>query len=351
MKNRDISVGVTALKTVESPQPGFAVARSLKDAGYKVIGIDDTPLTAAIVAPYFDAVYVTKSLRTENFAKFRNEIKNIKRKEGLDVLIPCYDKDVFFFVKYKRQIEELGIKMLLPKIDTLKLTSKPFLDRLGKFGILTPRTIIVSEKKDLKSASNKLGFPLVCKGVIKDAYIAKNLLDTLIFFDRIREIWHGGKGSVILQEFIAGEFYCVAGVADSQGKLLQQIQMKKLGVDSKGTTWSGVTIKDKTLSVLTKKIINSVKWIGPFELEFVKKYSDGKFYLFEINPRMPSWIYLSVIAGQNLPEITVKTLLGQKIKRNGWYKKDLVFVRYMNEVTFPLSQIKNKGNLKIATSV
>ena len=40
MKNNKICVGVTALKTVESPQPGFAVAHSLKEAGYRVIGVE-----------------------------------------------------------------------------------------------------------------------------------------------------------------------------------------------------------------------------------------------------------------------------------------------------------------------
>ena len=347
MKNKRICVGVTALKTVESPQPGFAVARALKEVGFKIIGIDDTPLTSAVVSPYFDSVYVVKSLKNEDFEAFKQDIINVKNKEGLDIIIPCYDKDVFFFIKHREQIENLGIKLLLPDISSLKLTSKPFLSNLKRFGILTPHEIIVSNKNELETACKKLGFPVVCKGVIKDAYVAKDFTDALIFFDRIREIWHGGKGDIILQEFIVGDFYCVAGVADYNSKIVQQIQMKKLGIDSKGTTWSGFTVKDKKLEKLAKTIINSVKWIGPYELEFIKNNEDGKFYLFEINPRMPSWIYLSVFANQNLPEVITDILLEKKLYKTKTYMQNIAFVRHTDEVSFKLNQIKKVGNIKI----
>lgn len=347
MKNESICVGVTALKTVESPQPGFAVARALKEAGFKIIGMDDTPLTSAIISPYFNSVYVVSSLKNEDFERFKKDILRIKNKEGLDIIIPCYDKEVFFFVKYKKQIEDLGIKLLLPDINSLKLTSKPFLGNLKKFGILTPKETIVSNKSELEKACKRFGFPVMCKGVIKDAYIAKDFTDALIFFDRIREIWHGGKGSIILQEFIVGDFYCVAGVSNYNNKIVQQIQMKKLGIDSKGTTWSGYTIKDKELEKLAKDIIDSVKWVGPFELEFIKYNKNGKFYLFEINPRMPSWIYLSVFANQNLPIAITKILLKQRLKENKTYKQNIAFVRHTDEISFELSKIKKTGNIKI----
>ena len=48
MNNKKPVIGVTAFKNVESPQPGFGVARCLKKEGFTVIGLDDTPLTSAI---------------------------------------------------------------------------------------------------------------------------------------------------------------------------------------------------------------------------------------------------------------------------------------------------------------
>jgi carbamoyl-phosphate synthase large subunit len=341
MNNSSICVGVTALKTVESPQPGFGVARSLKESGYKVVGIDDTPLTSAICAPYFDKVYTVKALGTENFEEFYDSLKKIKKETKLQVIIPCYDREVFFFNKHKEEIKKLGIRLLIPSIKSLKLSSKPFLHKLGKYGIKVPRTISVSNKEELISSSKKLGFPLVCKGVIKDAYIANNLPELILYFYKIREVWHGGRGSVVLQEFIVGDFYCVSGVTNYESDLIRVIQMKKLGIDSKGTTWSGYTIYNEKLARIANKIIKTTKWIGPFEFEFIKHYKTGKYYLFEINPRLPSWIYLSTVAGQNMAEAIVKIALKENIKSNLSYTKDLAFTRLAEEIVYPKKYLEH----------
>jgi carbamoyl-phosphate synthase large subunit len=350
MKKNSISVGVTALKTVESPQPGFAVARALKLSKFKVIGIDDTPFTAAIIAPYFDSVYAIKSLITEDFANFYQNLRRINKYENIKVLIPCYDKDVFFFVKYKKEIEKLGIKTLVPSLDSLKFTSKPFLYKLRKIGINTPKTIIAYGDKEIRYAKKVLGFPMVVKGVIKDAYIATNQADLLTYFQKIREVWHGGEGSVLLQEFIYGDYYCVAGVSDNNHKIVRRVQMRKLATDSKGTTWIGVTVKKQELNTIADKIVKATKWTGPFELEFIYENKKRRYYLFEINPRLPSWIHLATMSGQNMPEAIVKLSLGQQVKPKDKYALGKIFVRYGQDVVFDSKALIKDGNLKIRGS-
>jgi len=347
---KHISIGVTALKTVESPQPGFGVARSLKDAGYKVVGIDDSCLTSAIVAPYFDAVYITNSLKTENFKTFKKFLLKIKEKEGIDVLIPCYDKDVFFFIKYKKEIEDMGIKLLIPSLRAIRVSSKPYLSEFKKYGILIPNTIVTSSEKELESAIKNLGLPLVCKGMIKDAYIAKNSSEVLTFFSKIRDIWNGGEGAVLLQQFLFGEYYCISGVADYQNRIIRYAIMKKLAIDSKGTTWSGILISNLRIKNIADKIIKLLDWSGPFELEFIKEQQTKKYYLFEINPRLPSWVYLATIGGQNLPKIIIDILYKNKITGKCTYKNNLMFTRLANEIIYPASKIKTEkfANLKLS---
>ncbi|MBI4896615.1 MAG: ATP-grasp domain-containing protein [Candidatus Aenigmarchaeota archaeon] len=337
--NKKIVVGVTAIKTIESPQPGFAIARGLKPKGYRVIGIDDTPLTSAVHSSYFDAVYVVPALATEDFSSFFSALQRIHEKEHLDVLIPCFDRDVFFMLKYREDIEQLGIRLLLPTVKNLLQTSKPFLSQLSHHGIHVPRYALVSTQKELEQACKSLGFPVVCKGVMKDAYIAKDNADALIFFEKIRQTWHGGTGSIIVQEFIAGEFFCVAGVTNEKGKFVYAVQMKKLGIDSKGSTWSGVTVFDRTLKRLTDQVIRAVQWRGPFELEFIRQYKTNKFYLFEVNPRVPSWIHLATVAGQNIPEAIVQIALNKHVEPKETYAQDLMFTRTAEELIYPVPAI------------
>ena len=51
----------------------------------------------------------------------------------------------------------------------------------------------------------ELNFPIVCKGALKDSYIAKDKTDLLIYFDKINDMLHGGQGKVIFQELIQME--------------------------------------------------------------------------------------------------------------------------------------------------
>ena len=332
--NKQICVGVTGLKIMSSPQTGFGVARSLKNCGCKVVGIDETPLTPAICSSYFDNVYMIKSLYTENLEEFIEDIKKIKKETNLKVIIPCCDNEIYFFSKYKKNLEEIGIKMLIPSLESLRMTSKLYLYNLKKYGLNIPKTIIVSEKNKLEDLTKELNFPIVCKGALKDSYIAKDKIDLLIYFDKINEMLHGGHGKVIFQEFIKGDFYCATGVADSNNKLIRYMAIKKLGIDLTGATWCGLTIENNILEEISEKFVEITNWIGPFELEFIKD-SDGKYWLFEINPRLPAYIYLATASGQNMPEAIVKLAVGEQVKKDFSYTKDLVFTRLIEEIIYP----------------
>jgi len=58
------------------------------------------------------------------------------------------------------------------------------------------------------------------------------------------------------------------------------------------------------------------------------KNANNEFYLMEINPRMPAWIYLSVGVGQNIPEALVQLALGEQLKPYNSFKVGKMFVRY-----------------------
>ena len=58
------------------------------------------------------------------------------------------------------------------------------------------------------------------------------------------------------------------------------------------------------------------------------KDKKGKIYLFEINPRMPAWIYLSAGVGQNIPEALVRLAMGEKVEPFTDYKVGKMFIRF-----------------------
>ena len=63
------------------------------------------------------------------------------------------------------------------------------------------------------------------------------------------------------------------------------------------------------------------------ELEMIRT-SDHKYYLVEINPRIPAWVYLAVAAGQNLPEALVLLALGREPEPFTGFEAGKMFIRY-----------------------
>jgi carbamoyl-phosphate synthase large subunit len=89
--------------------------------------------------------------------------------------------------------------------------------------------------------------------------------------------------------------------------------MRKLYITDKGKAWAGITLDDEKMMELTRSLISKTKWRGGMELELIRT-DKGEFYLIEINPRIPAWVYLAVGAGQNLPEALAKLALGMETK-------------------------------------
>ncbi|NOQ55660.1 MAG: AMP-binding protein, partial [Nanohaloarchaea archaeon] len=343
--NKEICVGVTGLKIMNSPQSGFGVARSLKEAGYKVVGIDSSQLTSAICSPYFDHVYTLKSLDTEDIDVFIQDLKKIRSKTGLSIIIPNCDREIYFFSRYKNELKDIGINILVPTLESLKQTSKFNLSDLDRHGLNIPKTVIASTENDLKTVTENIDFPIVCKGALADSYVAKDKVDLFIYFRKIDELFHGGRGNVIFQEYIKGDFYCTAGVSDRNHRLLRHFSMKKLGIDFKGSTWCGQTIQNKKLKEMTERFIDATGWVGPFEMEFIKD-SDGIFWLFEINPRCPAYIYFAAATGQNLPDsivriINVENEGNDKVKKDFSYDLNMVFTRLTDEVVYPKKDLNS----------
>jgi len=63
------------------------------------------------------------------------------------------------------------------------------------------------------------------------------------------------------------------------------------------------------------------------ELEMIKTNSDD-YYMIEINPRIPAWVYLAVGAGQNIPEALVKLAMGKEVAPYTTYQVGKMFIRY-----------------------
>jgi carbamoyl-phosphate synthase large subunit len=89
-----------------------------------------------------------------------------------------------------------------------------------------------------------------------------------------------------------------------------------------------------------QKLVQALSWRGPLEVEAIRG-EDGRIYLIEINPRFPSWIYLSQAVNRNLPIAVLKLLnhqtdLGLAAPRSGYF-----FIRHAQELVLDLPEFES----------
>lgn len=342
-------IAVTALNAIDSPGPGVAVIRAIRecpDFDVRIIGLSYEALEPGLyMHDLVDKTYQIPypSAGTDSLL---GRLMHIHEQEQLDLIIPNFDAELYNFIKLEKKLLEEGIHTFLPDLKSFESRDKVKLVEFGKkHGLSVPDDIQIYRAEELKEATEKLGFPIVIKGKFYDASIANTLDQAYKAFHKIQAQW---GLPIIAQEFVKGSEINVAALGDGEGNTISVIPMRKLYITDKGKAWAGITLDDNQYIDLAKKFIAVTKWRGGCELEIIHT-SEGKSYILEVNPRFPAWIYLTAAAGQNQPAALVKMAMGQKVVPFKTYEVGKIFIRYAWDLITNISefqQISGTGELE-----
>ena len=341
MNKPKYTIAVTGLNAIDSPGPGLAIIRGLKDAksfDVRIIGLAYEALEPGIYLHEFvDKTYQIPFPTAGQDVLFER-LAYINEEENIDFLFPNFDAELYNFIKLQKQLEnELGIKMVLPTLDQFEERHKVNLYEYGlKHGIKVPKARAVYNTIEIPAIANNYGYPVVVKGKFYDAKIAYNMEQASQHFNKISAQW---GLPILIQEFVRGSEVNVCGIGDGKGKLIGAVPMRKLYITDKGKAWAGISLDNEQLLEITRSMVDSTKWNGPFEMEFVKTVDD-EYYLLEINPRFPAWCYLTVGAGQNQMEALINLAFGKKVKPFKTYKIGTMFIRYSTDLIVDINEFE-----------
>ena len=336
---KDITIAVTALNAIDSPGPGIAVIRGLKESEFynvRIIGLAYEILEPGIyMDDMVDKVYQIP-YPTSGFDAMLERFKYIQEKENIDVVIPNFDAELMTFIKLKPYFNKMGIQLLIPTKEQFEERLKGSLTDFGeKHGIKVPKSETVFQIDELEEALKEFEYPVVIKGKFYDAYIATSFEQAREFYFKVSAKW---AAPIIIQEFIKGNEFNVTALGDGKGRMMGAVPMRKTFLTDKGKAWAGISIDDPKLIKLANNIIAKTKWGGGLELELMKEDRTGDLYLLEINPRFPAWLYLANGCGQNHSEMLVKIAMNEKVEPYKKYAIGKMFIRYSYDMICDLDK-------------
>jgi carbamoyl-phosphate synthase large subunit len=338
MNKQKITLAVTGLNNTDNPGPGVPFIRGIKESkevDARIIGLVYENLEPGIyMEDLCDRIFQIP-YPSSGSDELIERIENIHHQEKIDVLIPNLDAELFSFMKNEERLRNQGIHTFLPNLKQFQEREKDKLQEFGrKYGIKVPGSINMSTLGQINDIEDKYDYPVMIKGQFYDAYVADNEEQVKQAFHKIASKW---GFPVIAQEFVKGTEVNVIALGDGKGNTIAAVPMRKQYITDKGKAWGGITLADEKMMELTKSIISKTKWKGGMELELIKT-NGGEYYLIEINPRIPAWVYLAVGAGQNIPEALVKLALGLEVQPMTEYKIGKMFVRYSYDVLVDLEK-------------
>ncbi|AAZ27855.1 ATP-grasp domain-containing protein [Colwellia psychrerythraea] len=344
-----LRVAVTGTSSFDLVNSGIGVARALRSASddLHLIGLCyGTFDSGAYNKELFDVCFQLPITENENtlFERF----KKIIQMQPIDVLIPCLDGEIPFFIKFADELKRMGVHTLLPNLDSFEKRSKTQLFsgiyEADQQGFIIPETISARNEDEVLAAVKKVGLPAVVKGPI-------SFCVSVIDESQAKAAWHtlyyDGMKEVLIQPMISGPSFAVATVCNHRHEPLTMLTVKKLSLCPKGSTWRAMRLPQVELEAAFARFLKEIKWVGPVEGEFIRDEILDRFYLIEINPRFTGWIYYSATLGSNHPQQAVHTALGEEIIPEP-DKTNLVFVRSSTELRlqpYQLASFSTKGYL------
>ncbi len=329
-----MKIAVSGLNATDNPAPGIGVAKSLIDE-YDVIGLS---YDANEPGNYLE---ITKKnylmpYPSLGYEELKNRLLEIKKKEDIKALIPNLDAELMLYVKYQKEIEDLGIKLFIPREKNFELRNKSSLSSLApKIGLKYPETFVVNTISEMQKVAQKIGYPFMVKGNYYKAYKVYNFDSACDAFYKISNEW---GFPILIQKTVSGVEVNLVGVGDGEGELKGVIVIKKLTTTTLGKVWTAITIENENLLKTAKKFVEMTGWRGPFELECMAEGENIN--VIEINPRFPAWIYFATGVGVNLPKMVVKLMTGEKVNSNLDYPTGKLYVRFTDETIVDFDKFK-----------
>jgi carbamoyl-phosphate synthase large subunit len=216
-----------------------------------------------------------------NSKNYKKQILNIISNHSIDIIIPVSEKEIIWFDENINIFNSTKILMNYRRIIHTFLNKSTTANFLNKINIEVPKTFLLDEYKD------QLPYPLI----IKSNY---SIFSKKIFVINNKEELKYAKASIkdwnkqIIQEYIGSIDNEYTTTVYKYGNKIKTISFKRKLTC--GMTSFATIVNEKKLDKYAIKIAKAINLEGSINIQS-RKYK-SEFFVFEINPRISSTVYI-----------------------------------------------------------
>ena len=248
-----------------------------------------------------------------------NSIKDINEKifeQGIDLVLANVDPATLILTRLKENISNKVISSDF-SATSICLSKKGF----SKFCNTESLPIIPDADPD--------SFPFFVKPDTGSASIGAKKINSELDLQSLTN-----PENLIFQEFVDGMEYTVDAYVLRDGTIWGLSPRARIAT-SGGESVISSMMKDEEISEVCRSVISKLGLRGPVTIQFIRRHSDSKLFLMEVNPRFGGGVPLSIEAGFNFPKTMIEEVLGKKVSSLGT-TRNLSMKRYYKEAYFEI---------------
>lgn len=286
---------------------------------------DDVTLLAADMDRYASGLYLVDAgsrhlVEAGVSETFVDSLVELCERERVDVLFSTVDVELPRVAAERKRFDAIGTTLAAPSLETLEVCLDKYALAQRCAGVVpVPRTELLGA-----SDPESWDFPVIVKprrgagsrGVqlVADAAALRAL---------------GSDEDMLVQANLPGEEFSVDTLADSDGHVVAAVPRSRLRVDS-GVSVAGCTVADRELEQTARQVAQAVGLVGVANVQ-LRRDTEGRAALLEVNPRFPGAMPLTVAAGVDMPSLALDLALGRPLPSYLPFS-ELAVVRYLEDV-------------------
>lgn len=322
-----LNILVTAASRRVALIRGFQAALQKLGMEGVVVTTDINPLSPGI---YVSDRHHWAPLTTDE--SYLDRIEEVCEKEEIGAIIPTIDDELVIMGQARERFERIGARVIISQPRTSEICN----DKWETFKFFSRREVPTPHTwlpENLPTAK-KLHFPLFLKprhgrGSV-GTYRLSNARELRFFVSYVHE--------PIVQHYLEGREYTLDTFVDGDGDVIAVVPRHRLWVRS-GVMDKGRTVMSEELIELGARVAKKLNIFGPANIQV--KYHRDEPYVFEVNPRFSGGIPLTLAAGVDFCELTVRMVLGEKLRpRLGEFEAGLVMMSFEDNI---FRKLKTEG--------